>query len=37
VKAGLCQRPEEWPWSGGLLHPDSTRVSRGRLGLRACD
>jgi REP element-mobilizing transposase RayT len=24
VKAGLCERADDWPWSGGLLHQDVT-------------
>ena len=23
VRAGLCELPEEWPWSGGVAHLDA--------------
>ena len=23
VRAGLCKSPEDWPWSGGLVHLDA--------------
>lgn len=31
VRAGLCDRAEDWPWSGGLVHVET--VIRHRLGL----
>ena len=34
VKAGLCELPEEWPWSGGLLHLDAVLTRAIRAGAR---
>ena len=31
VMAGLCERPEDWPWSSCSKHPGYTRPARGDL------